>query len=414
MYRVWNFLTEYSILLLCGTVIALLWANIDPHSYHLLLEYPLLVNDYVGELHAGHRILSPHYIINDMAMALFFATAGAEVWIAMALKGGSLRGRRSLTPLVATAGGMVGPAGIYILGAFALGKFSILANGWAIPTATDIAFSYLVGRAVFGARHPAVKFLLLLAIADDAAGLAIIAIFYPQGDLALEWMLLPIAAALGAYLLFNRLPRQLDKGDQSRRISSFVREKLGFLPYAIAGCLSWYGFQKAGLHPVLGLLPIIPAIPHADISFGMLSEANQKLNTDLLTRIERSLKIPIEAVLFSFGLANAGVELSSFGDATWLVLAGLAIGKPLGIWLFGEFAVRGLKLGMPEGMNGTNLFLVGAIAGIGFTVALFVSSVAFPPGGIQDAAKMGSVLSVAMAAVAIALGKMLQIKRITA
>ena len=84
---------------------------------------------------------------------------------------------------------MIGPAAVYLLGAAVIGQFAALAHGWAIPTATDIAFSYLVGRIVFGAGHPAVMFLLLLAIADDAGGLLILAVFYPQGDLAPAWLL---------------------------------------------------------------------------------------------------------------------------------------------------------------------------------------------------------------------------------
>ena len=412
MYRVWGFITEYSVLLLFGSAAALLWANLDFHSYHHLVDYPLLVNDYVGKVHDGERVLTVHFLINDMAMALFFAIAGKEVWEAVILEGGSMRGRRALTPLVATVGGMIGPAGLYLLGAYALGKMAILGNGWAIPTATDIAFSYLIGRTVFGPKHPAVRFLLLLAIADDAIGLLIIAIFYPQGEIIPEWLLLSAGAAFVSWLLFNRLPRRLDRGDPGRRFSSFAREKIGFWPYAVAGCLSWYGFQQAGLHPVLGLLPIIPAIPHSDISFGMFSEAKQYLSNDLLTRIEHSLKVPVDIVLLFFGLANAGVEFSSVGDATWLVLLGLLVGKPLGVWACGMFAVRVLKFGLDESMDGHSLFLVGAIAGIGFTVALFVAAVAFPAGLTQDAAKMGALLSFGMAGIAIVLGRMLKIKRI--
>ncbi len=414
MYRVWGFLEEFSLLLLGGAIAALAWANADPHSYHIFIEYPLLVNAFVGELHGEQRVLTVHYLINDIAMALFFAVAGKEVWEAVALRGGSLRGRKALTPLFATAGGMLGPAGVYLVGALIFGKFAVLANGWAIPTATDIAFSYLIGRIVFGPRHPAVKFLLLLAIADDAGGLAIIAIFYPQGEFLPEWLLLSAGAALAAYLLFNRLPRIIDGDDPDQRITSFVRGRIHFWPYAVAGCLSWYGFQNAGLHPVLGLLPIIPAIPHADISFGIFSEAEQHLNRDLLTKIEHALKFPVEIILLFFGLANAGVEFSAIGDATWLVLAGLFIGKPFGVWIFGEFAARTLRLGMPEGMDSRDMFVVGAIAGIGFTVALFVASVAFPPGATLDAAKMGALLSFGMAGISILLGRVLRIRRITA
>ena len=121
-------------------------------------------------------------------MAFFFAIAGSEVWEAL-LPGGALSNpKKAATPLLATVGGLAGPAAIYIIGCYALGRGDIT-NGWAIPCATDIAFSYLVARFIFGQGHPAIAFLLLLAIADDAAGLVILAIFYPSGKLHLTWLL---------------------------------------------------------------------------------------------------------------------------------------------------------------------------------------------------------------------------------
>ena len=209
---VWGFIQEYSVLLVVGAFGALIWANINYDSYHHLVDMVLIDHFFIGHLHDGHRTLTLHYLINDVLMALFFAIAGKEVWEAVALKSGSLRGKKAMTPLIATAGGIIGPAGVYLLGAYMVGKLAILSNGWAIPIATDIAFSYLVGRIIFGAKHPAVGFLLLLAIADDAAGLVILAIFYPQNALSPEWLLLSVGAALAVWYLFNYLPRQLDKG----------------------------------------------------------------------------------------------------------------------------------------------------------------------------------------------------------
>ncbi|MCL4166653.1 UNVERIFIED_CONTAM: hypothetical protein GTU68_008019, partial [Idotea baltica] len=342
MYRVWNFVTNYSLLLIIGALIALVWANTDPHAYHHFVEHPFT------------KVLSLHYLVNDVLMALFFAIAAKEVWEAVILKNGSLRGKKAATPLFATAGGMFGPIAVYLGLAYFLGSdtYNAVVNGWAIPTATDIAFSYLVGRMVFGAGHPAVRFLLLLAIADDAAGLVILAIFYPSGELAPEWLLLSLGAAVGVYLL------------------TFVRSKLHFIPYLIAACLSWYGFAESGLHPALGLLPIVPTIPHADRAFGFFSEAEQYL-TDLLNQFEHALKHPVEIILFFFGLLNAGVEFNAIGDATWLVLAGLLIGKPVGILLFGWIAARPLGLGLPQGMRIIDLVVIGCVAAIGFTVSLF-------------------------------------------
>ncbi len=415
MYRVWRFVAEYSALLITGALVALVWANLSPESYHHVVEFPLLQNSPIGHLYVdaeghAHRTLTLHYLINDVLMALFFAIAGKEVWEAVALKNGSLRGRKAMTPLIATVGGMAGPVAVYLIGAVVIGKFAALANGWAIPTATDIAFSYLVGRLVFGAGHPAVSFLLLLAIADDAAGLAILAVFYPQGDLAPAWLLVSVAAALGAYLACNRLPRMLDRGKQDRPNSTWCRATLGPWPYIVAGCVSWYAFQKAGIHPALGLLPVIPAIPHADIDFGIFG-AEEAHQTDVLNRMEHGLKVPVEVILFFFGLANAGVEFNAIAAATWLVLLGLVIGKPLGIFAFGYVAANVMKLGLPQGMRTADLFVLGCVAAIGFTVSLFVAGVAFAPGPVQDAAKMGALFSFGAACLAWGAGKAFRVQR---
>lgn len=416
MYRVWGFLAEYSLLLIGGALIALVWANTDPSSYHHFVEFELWKNQWIGHLHDDHgevyRSLTLHYLVNDLLMAFFFAIAAKEVWEAIILENGSLRGRKAMTPLIATAGGMVGPVAIYlgIAAMFGSTTFSAVANGWAIPTATDIAFSYLIGRLVFGAGHPAVRFLLLLAIADDAAGLIILAIFYPSGELAPEWLLLSLAASVIAYLLFSWLPRRLDRGDQLRKNSTWVRKYLSWWPYAIAGALSWYGFQEAGLHPALGLLPIVPAIPHADRAFGIFAEAERYL-TDILNQVEHALKYPVEVVLFFFGLMNAGVEFSAIGTPTWLVLAGLIIGKPVGIFLFGWVAAGPMRLGLPAGMKASDLVVIGFVAAIGFTVSLFVATVAFDPGPVQDAAKMGALFSFGAAALAIIAGRVFRVEK---
>lgn len=429
MHRIWNFVTNYSILLILGALIALAWANTDPHSYHHLVEFPVWFNDTLGvdydywkktygdgydAFNAGDatKVLSFHYLVNDMLMAFFFAIAAKEVWEAIILKDGSLRGKKAATPLVATAGGMFGPIAVYLGLAMFLGSdtYDAVANGWAIPTATDIAFSYLVGRLVFGAGHPAVRFLLLLAIADDAFGLIILAIFYPSGDLALSWLLLSLGAAIGAFVLFNWLPRFMDRGNQNRKVSTNVRKLLGFWPYALAGAISWFGFMKAGLHPSLGLLPIVPAIPHADRAFGLFS-ATEKHMTDLLNHIEHGLKHPVEIILFFFGLLNAGVEFNFIDDATWLVLAGLVIGKPVGIMMFGWFAAGPMRLGLPAGMKTSDLFVIGCVAAIGFTVSLFIASVAFAPGEVQSAAKMGALFSFGAVALALVAAKILRVEK---
>lgn len=409
--RLLAFVREYSLLLLGGALAGLIWANLAPEAYHGFVGAVLAEDSLVGHLHDGHRTLTLHYLINDVLMALFFAMAGKEVWEAVALKGGSLRGRKALTPLIATAGGVIGPICVYLLGALLIGQLQELGRGWAIPTATDIAFSYLVGRLVFGAKHPAVAFLLLLAIADDAVGLIILAVFYPTGEIQPAWLLFSFAMAGAAWGLFNRLPRILDGADPARPRATWVRDRLSFWPYLAFGALCWWGFQQAGIHPALGLLPMIPAFPHADSDFGA-PLADSAGGADPLHRFAAAMKPLIDGILLLFGLANAGVQLSAMGAATWLVLAGLLIGKPLGIGLMGWAAARPLGLGLPEGMRMKDVIALGCVAAIGFTVALFVAGVAFPPGHPhQDAAKMGALFSFGAAILALAAGRLLKVEK---
>lgn len=424
MYRVWGFVTNYSLLMIGGAILALIWANLDPHSYHAVVDWTILEGSLVGDpTHAADgsvasRTLTLHYLVNDVLMALFFAIAAKEVWEAMVLEQGSLRGRSAFVPVLSAVGGMAGPVAVYLALAALLGSetYDALAHGWAVPTATDIAFSYIVARVVFGAGHPAVRFLLLLAIVDDALGLLIIAVFYPKGDVAPLWLLLSLGAAVGAYALFNWLPRFLDRGRELQPNATWMRTRLRYWPYLAAGVLSWYGFQEAGLHPALGLLPIIPAMPHAARGFGVYAEAEQHL-TDVLNQFEHALKLPVEVILFLFGLLNAGVKFASVGTPTWLILIGLLVGKPVGIFAAGWLGSRGLGLGLSPGMDLRDVLVVGFVAAIGFTVALFVAGVAFSPEAtlagvpVQEAAKLGALLSVVGGPLAFVAARLLGVRR---
>jgi len=415
-----RFLLENSLFLVFGAMAGLLWANLDHDSYKELIHHNLLTNPWFGEEHhveaepgaapaeesaepgaaeseeapSHERHLTIHFLVNDILMALFFAIAGKEVWEAT-LPGGPLNNpKKAATPLIATLGGMAGPALLYLVGCAMTGRLGELGNGWAIPCATDIAFSYMVARLVFGARHPAIPFLLLLAIADDALGLIILAVAYPQGELKLLWMLLPVLAILLGFV-FRRL-----------RVHSFW-------PYLlIGGTISWVGFALAGIHPALGLLPIIPTMPHAHVDTGLFDwEALDRHDT--LNEFEHWWKNPVELILGLFGLLNAGVVMSAVGEPTYLVLVGLLLGKPLGIFCCGMLAAKGLKFGLPEGMTTKDLVTLGFAAGIGFTVALFVATVAFPAGAIQDAAKMGALGSFGAAILTVIVGKLMGTKRMT-
>ena len=346
-----------------------------------------------GTDHAGHHF-QLHFIINDVLMALFFAIAAKEVWESL-LPGGALSNpRKAATPLLATVGGILGPALVYIGGCYITGTQSILGSGWAVPCATDIAFSYLVARFIFGNGHPAIAFLLLLAIADDAAGLMILAVFYPQAPIVPQWLLLSVAAMLGALLL------------RRMRVHSHWMYMLG------PGVLCWFSFFQAHIHPALGLVPIIPFLPHAHTDLGLFAEEEDR-RPDTLNAFEHFWKLPVEFFLGLFGLANAGVVMSSLGAGTWLVLAGLLVGKPLGITLLTLFAEKGLRLQKPAGMDYRHIVTLGMVAGIGFTVALFVSVAAFKTAGpVQDSVKMGALLSFGAAPLAILLGKCLGIRAV--
>lgn len=391
--RVLDFFFENSVFLIVGTVAGLVWANADHASYEQILHAKIWANHWIGTIQeGGGRVINPHFLINDVLMALFFAMAGREVWESM-LPGGHLSNpRKAATPIVAAVGGMIGPAVIYIVGALMIVRFSELGRGWAVPCATDIAFSYLVARFIFGAKHPAVAFLLLLAIADDALGLLILAVFYPQEELRIIWLLLPLGAvAIGFFLRELRLHR--------------------FWWYlVIPGTISWFGFALAGLHPALALLPIIPILPHKHVNKQLFNWEDLKA-TNTLRHFEDWWRNPVEIVLGFFGFMNAGVQLSAIGAPTFLVLAGLLAGKPVGIWISAMVASKVLRLGLPAGIGTRELLVVGCVAGIGFTVALFVSTVAFPPGQVQDAAKMGALGSFAAAIVAIVAAKLLRVRR---
>ena len=342
--------------------------------------------------HSSHHGLTIQFIINDILMALFFAIAAKEVWESL-LPGGALSNpRKAATPLLATVGGIAGPALIYVAGCYFTDTQHIFGRGWAVPCATDIAFSYLIARMIFGVGHPAIAFLLLLAIADDAAGLMILALFYPQDALQPQWFLLTVGAMVLAYAM------------RRGKIQSHWLYLLG------PGILAWYSFYQANIHAALGLVPIIPLLPHAHTDLGMFAKEEQN-RKDTLNEFEHFWKTPVEFFLGLFGLANAGVVMSSLGTGTWLVLGGLLLGKPLGITAMTLFAEKVLKLQKPAGMDYRHVVTLGMIAGIGFTVALFVSVAAFTvPGSVQDSVKMGALLSFAAAPLAIVIAKLLRIR----
>jgi NhaA family Na+:H+ antiporter len=358
-------------LLIAGAASALIWANAAPESYTHFAE-----------------VL--HFLVNDIAMVFFFALATKEVVEATAPGGALHSPRRASVPLLAAVGGMAVPAAIYIALAFAA-ETPELVRGWAIPCATDIAFSYLIARFVLGPGHPAIPFLLLLAIADDALGLIVLAVFYPTGTLRPVEFVVLLAAALALAWWFRRT------------------RTMNFWPYILgAGFLSWVAFYRGGLHPALALVPILPFLPHAKRDPGLFVDAPHL--ADPLNSFEHWWKLPVHVILFFFGLVNAGVAVSSIGPGTWIVLAAILAGKPIGIVLFTAACVAS-GLQKPAGVSWGDMIVVGIIAGIGFTVALFFSTAAFPPGRLLDEAKMGALLSFSASILAIAAARLLSVGR---
>lgn len=375
-----NMLREFSIPLIVGVLTAVIWVNLDPAGY-ANFNY----NHFFGPF-------SFHFVANELFMVLFFGIAAVEI-TQSCLPGGDLNPlKKAINPLFATFGGVAGPVLVFFLLNWTLGS-PALANGWGIPTATDIAFAWLAARLIFGNSHPVISFLLLLAIADDAIGLAIIAIFYPDPSIPAEplWLLLTLAGMLAAYLL------------RTAKVKSYW-------PYLLlGGVASWIGLHEAHLHPALALVFVVPFLPHPPRETKHIFEEDPS-DISTLAKFEHEWKIVVDFGLFMFGLANAGVQLSEFGAATWIVLGSLIIGKTVGIFFMGYLAqLFGFPL--PEGMGRRELLVAGVIAGIGFTVALFVAGEAFADPGIQGAAKMGAMLSILAFPVAAIIGRVLGIRK---
>jgi NhaA family Na+:H+ antiporter len=376
-----NLLREFSLPLLTGVLVALAWSNYSFPGYGRFLHHPFL------------GTITFHFLANDIFMVFFFGIAAAEITQSF-LPGGDLHPlKRSVNPLLATAGGVLGPIIVYMVLNRCLGTPELL-RGWGIPTATDIAFAWLVARIVFGSEHPAISFLLLLAVADDGIGLVIIAVFYPDPFLPVQlpWLALTAAGILTAYLL------------RRARV-------LSYWPYVLAGGgLSWAGLFRAHLHPALALVCIIPFLPHAAAEKKHFFE-DDRTDRSAIAQFEQEWKVIVDFGLFLFGLANAGVAFSQVGTVTGLVLAALLIGKSTGIFFLGMLAVR-LGFPLPEHVRKRELFVVGIIAGIGFTVALFVAGEAFTDPVLLGAAKMGAMLSCSAAFIAMILAKWFKIKKI--
>ncbi len=389
-------------MLLC-TLVALIWANSPwAHHYHALWHTPLAIS--LGESSLSHDL---HFWVNDALMAVFFFVVGLE--IKRELIAGELASpRQAALPILAALGGVVVPAIFYTL----LNGSGPGARGWGIPMATDIAFAVGV-MALLGNRVPlGLKvFLTALAIVDDIAAVLVIAVFYTEN---LAWGALGVSsvlllAAAGANRLGVRHP----------------------LPYALLGFGMWMGVLQSGVHAtVAGVLlaltipsrtavnqqvflrhgravldhmeKAVAAAPHdilADseqqAAIEALEDACEKVQPPL-HRLEHGLHPWVTFLIMPlFALANAGVSLS--GDLAEIakdpvaigVFVGLLFGKPLGITLASWLAVRFGGASLPENVSWSHIHGAGWLGGIGFTMSLFMTGLAFTAEGPVTAAKIG-------------------------
>ena len=376
-------------LLVAAAVAALAWAN-SPWSgaYNALWESKATIEI------AGHGLsLDLRHWVNDGLMAIFFLIVGLE--IKREMTSGHLAGRRAAAlPIAAAIGGMVVPAAIYL--AIAGGTEPM---GWGVPMATDIALAIGV-LALAGSGVPASlrAFLLGLAVVDDIGAIIVIAVFYSEG-VSFSW--LAIAVGTLAVLLAAR---------------QWGVSQLGV--YIALGTMMWFALHEAGVHPTLagvicGLLtPVKPRQVQDLIDIEELADLSTVEHARATAGIARNSVSTVEwlehllhpwtsyLIVPLFAFANAGIEVSSnsLRDAfrspiMWGVLAGLLVGKPLGVMLAVKFAAKSGVADRPEGTSTRQLLGAGHAAGIGFTVAIFIAELAFETEKHQDDAKMAILIA---------------------
>lgn len=399
MYRVSPFVHNFAWALLAGMAIATVWVNLSPASYYDMIEWRLADLDLPGGMTNQYTSLTPLKIVGDGLMAFFMFFVGKELWESLVLERGALSGRRALVPMGLSAGAMLGAAVVWLLvsGVIETAEEAEFATGWVVPLGSDVVLCYLMGRWVFGAGHMALHVLLLLTISADIIGLLVLGLAAPDVSLRLLWLALPLMASFFAWFFAGRRPAEL--ASERRK-----RQTLYLWPYVIAGLISWIGVAASGMPAALGLLPVIPAIAHADRAFGLFAEAEALLH-DPLNRLAHFLIRPMGAILFVFGFTFGGVDLGAFAPTTVVVLAAMWIGKPLGlvaVWVLFE-RLAGMHL--PHGLVRRDLYLIALIMGIGFTIPVLALDRALPGGAMQEAARLGFALSLLAAPAALVLSR---------
>ena len=354
--------------LLIAAIIALIISNSNfAEVYFQVLEQYIFIgiNDF------GLK-LSVHHWINDALMAIFFFFVTLEIKREF-LQGELSNIKKALLPMIAAVGGMVVPAFFYII--INYGNNETM-NGWAIPSATDIAFSLGI-LSLLGSRVPiSLKiFLTALAIIDDLGAILIIAFFY-SGDLSISYLSLLLLSFI-CLLILNK----------------FGVKK--FLPYFIIGIFMWFFTYKSGIHATIAGVLLATLIPHR----------KKDKDFSLLIKLEHAISPYVAFIIMPlFAFANAGVSLNGLTFSSLMlpvpfgILVGLFFGKQVGVMFFSYVSVK-LKIAqMPDNSNWLNLYGVSILTGIGFTMSLFVGNLAFVENiqyidGVKIGVLAGSLLS---------------------
>jgi NhaA family Na+:H+ antiporter len=366
----WFFQLEAAsgLVLLIAAIIALVISNSSFSNLYFdtLNQYLFLgINDF------GLK-LSVHHWINDLLMAIFFFFVTLEIKREF-IQGELSNLKKALLPIIGAVGGMVVPASVYVF--INLSNTETL-NGWAIPSATDIAFSLGI-LSLLGSRVPiSLKiFLTALAIIDDLGAILIIAFFY-SGDLSISYLSL----ILISYILLLTL------------------NKFGvkmFIPYLIIGSFMWFFTYKSGIHATIAGVLLASTIPHRikDKDFSLLIKLEHAISPYVAFMI-----MPI------FAFANAGVSLKGLSLSSLLepvplgILLGLFVGKQVGVMFVSFIAVKFGVAQMPDKSNWLSLYGVSILTGVGFTMSLFVGNLAFAENiqyidGVKIGVLAGSLLS---------------------
>ena len=366
----WFFKLEAAsgLILLIAAIIALIVSNTNLSTlyFDLLNKHILLGTSKFG------LDLSVLHWINDVLMAIFFFVVTLEIKREF-IQGELSQPKKALLPIIGAVGGMVVPALIYILINFDSGY---TLKGWAIPSATDIAFSIGV-LSLLGSRVPiSLKiFLTALAIIDDLGAIVIIAFFY-SSDLSYLYLLLMFVSFI-SLLLLNKIG---------------VKK---FTPYLLIGFFLWFFTHESGIHSTISGVLLASTIPHR----------NSEKDFSLLIKLEHFLSPYVAfGIMPLFAFANAGVNLDGVTFNSMLmpvplgILLGLFVGKQLGVFIFSFISIKMKLAEMPSNSNWIKLYAVGILTGIGFTMSLFVGNLAFVDypndmDGVKIGVLVGSFLS---------------------